>query len=1246
MLCVSLVLVLGLAVLGTAAYGQQGANITGTVTDPSGAVVPNAKITVTNLDNGFVTTTVSNSTGNYRFADLVNGRYSLQIEQQGFKTYDKKDITLDVNATVRIDVALQIGSVGTTVTVEENALQVQADTNDVSSTVTDTQISNLATNGRNIYQLLPLIPGASSQMPDFDRPGAQFQNHTVEFNGMRADDNNTMIDGGEAYDRGGGGIWIVSPSQDAIQEFTVSTSNFAADLGDSSGGMTQMAIKSGTKQFHASAWEYDRNDALDAYGWAQKDTASNPGKIAELRYNAFGFNAGGPVEFKSSNPKTFFFYNQEWRREVNPGATFNEFVFTQNERNGQLDTLNAFVGSGRPAGTTLMWVPETQDATAIAAFKNAGLAVGQPIPGNDLSKYPSLLDSNAQAYLNSGLLLNPNKSDGRTYFDNANETEYWREELGRVDHQFNDKISLFAHAIYDSDSQAQPNPAWTGNPFPTINSLETVPSWQGVVHLTMNLRPNLLNEMAFNETGNNITIANAGLWSPKLSKTGSSFAPPPLFANANTTGKWPSVNITGGLASIGANMGTGNWPWKNWYRSNQIKDDLSYIKGTHSFKVGFAWLWTSKVQQIFVDTAGNYGFYAGATGCSTTTDANENPNGCPVGTNGPSSSGLGIGDFLLGFTGNFNQPALQDAVSIHFHTPDAYVIDDWRVNRRLTLNLGIRWEALPHAYDAHDRLSNFYPSLYNSSNAVTFAGTVPTMVVNKQTVPLAGTNSAGVSWTATQPNTNVICSAATQSGCSSPNLGGFQLGSAIPHSQPVLAGFEFYMNGVGLAGQNGIPQGLTKNHDFNLAPRIGFAYDVFGDQKTILRGGGGVFFERNAGNEEYNMGTNLPFIATTSVSNVFLERPGVNFITGQGAAGAPETTSGIWTLDPNEKPSDVYQYSLGVQEQLRSNMVATVSYVGNNSVHLSDTTDLNVLPLNATSNRVMICGPACGGANGLNADPYRSYLGWGQIGQVEDEAGSHFHSLQASFRATAFHDLTFGGAYTLGHVWDEQDAQIVFGQNGNVSNPYDPKYDYGTSGFDRRQIVSGNFDYNLPIFQHQTGLAHNVLGGWTVSGIVAMLAGNPASPGGQPDWSGLSGINNRPEQIGRVEVTKTKTCSGGVCQYQWYNPNSFDVAGFDPSTGLGVFGNSGKNPIPGPGRQNWNLSLYKDFKFTERAGFQFKAESFNTWNHPQFTGVGGGLVNGGSVTNVGNPQTNNITATYLGGLTDPREFQFGARLYF
>ena len=286
---VTMLFILSVVLLGTAAYGQGTATIVGTVTDPTGAVVPNARITITNLDQGFVRTTDTNTAGSYDAPELPIGRFQVQVEASGFKTYDRTDVTLNVNDTVRVDALLQVGTVGQSVTVQANALQVQADTSEVSHTVTGEDISNLATNGRNnILQLTVLVPGTSSELPDLDSPGAQFQSHAVFFNGMRQDDNNWLIDGGEAYDRGGGGIMLVAPSQEAIDEFKVETSNYAADLGNSSGGMTSIAIKSGTKQFHGSAWEFNRNDVLDAYSYLSKQNA-NPTK-PELRYNLFGFN--------------------------------------------------------------------------------------------------------------------------------------------------------------------------------------------------------------------------------------------------------------------------------------------------------------------------------------------------------------------------------------------------------------------------------------------------------------------------------------------------------------------------------------------------------------------------------------------------------------------------------------------------------------------------------------------------------------------------------------------------------------------------------------------------------------------------------------------------------------------------------------------------------------------------------------------------------------------------------------------
>ncbi|MCU1242888.1 MAG: hypothetical protein JWO71_3614 [Candidatus Acidoferrum typicum] len=1147
-------LVLCLLIFGISsqAFGQN-ATVVGTITDPSGAAVANATITITHTETGQAYHLTSNSDGQYVAPDLPIGHYNVKVEASGFKVAEQKGVVLQVGDRIRLDYQMSVGGASETITVEANAVRVQTESGEVSNVITDQQLAQLAVNGRSIYQLAALTPGASSQINGYvNTPVGGDSN--VEFNGMRQNHNIYLLDGGEDDDRGGAGGMSIAPSTDAIAEFRALTSNYGADYGLSSAATMTMVLKSGTNTLHASAWEFNRNDALDARNFFNPATNldGTHNQVAKLRLNVFGFNVGGPVTlgrlYNPDKKRTFFFYNMEWRR-----------LIQGNLNNGQTVPLPSTYGGDFSSSATAINVPAATQVAPSVLFANcpggvapAGVVPGAPFPGN---KIPScMIAPNATALLTAGIF--PAPTSGNTFQGTSNTPTNLKEEIVRIDHNFTSKFSVFGHFVAEQVTQGYSISQWSGANVPTVGDTFGNPSYSGVIHTTYTISPTLLNEASFNYNGNRINIipfAGAGL---KSLAVPSGFVSNRLFSGPNNLNRIPNIDLNG---SAGTHFEVSSWPWVNKADDYQIRDDVSITKGAHQLKFGGSWALYKKVQDLFGQTQGSFGFDGTFTGND-------------------------FADFLLGDAKGYGELAIQDHGFWNNVSWAAYAQDNWRVNRRLTLNLGLRWDGVPHTYEANDRMGNFYPSLYNPANAA--------VMITDPNNPAFGTISPSSPGLGTSPN-------------------------------PILAGVPLYLNGIGIPEKNGVPKGLVNNHWAAFGPRLGFGYDLTGSGKTVVRGGFGIMYERIQGNDMYDAGPNIPFSLNVGLQSVTLANPGVSLATGN-LANRPINTADITGLAVNNyKLPASYQWSIGVQRQLNSKSVLTVAYVGNQGRHQSDRSEYN-LPDQAAL-------PSLIGGSKYSLAPGLPFRGFHSIRLTATEANTHYNGLQIDVNSQVGRDLQLRAFYTLSRAEDPSNGGTGGGDLNNVSNPYlGWRYDIGPSGFDRTHVAVVNFIYDIPLFRgNQSRLLKATVGGWQVSGIVTMESGVPINIGisGGQGGNGLPNATNRPDSVGSITYPQAAV-PGKQQGIQYINPAAFALPA------LGAFGNLGHNAARAPGRDNWNLSLFKSFVFSETRGsrLEFRVETFNTFNHTQFHDV-----------------SNNFGSSNFGQFTsawDPRIMQLGLKLYF
>jgi hypothetical protein len=1080
------------------------ATLNGVVTDTTGAVIPHASISIV-LDgiNGTARVVESDGAGNYTAPNLTAGTYSITVTATGFGTYKGKDIVLNVAEKHTVNVQLKAGAATTTVTVEANPLSIDTESSAQAGTISGIQIRELEIASRNFEQLVTLQPGVvNAGLGD----EASASNTGLAVNGARPLANNWTVDGADINDSGSNAQIVNLPSLDAIQEFTLQRGNYDAGYGRSGGGQILVATKNGTSSFHGDAYEFVRNTDLDANDYLNKQTQLANGQANQAsvnHHNDFGYTVGGPIyipnHYNADKKKTFFFWSQEWRKITAPSGEIVLGAATANDLAGIMPDTPVTVN-----GVTTYVPYTTAGPNQCAGITHDSILHQSTIPSSCFSK-------NSSVYYNDIFNKYPANS-GNNYNWSYSAMANTAEEILRVDHYFSDKVHFFARGMDDSMPYDDPMGNWAGNNFPGMAyTAMNMPGKNVVANLTWAISPRIVNELEF--------AYAQGEYQGSF-KSGQFATSPTVFSAL--TNNWsyadpysrnPSVEITGVTG-----FAPGSAPYKERNLDRTYFDNLTFTLGKHTLRTGFQFQQMVKSEN-------------GTNGDPTFTFQNTSAN---------APAAWSFGDFLLGNVLTYSQASRDTIPDLHYINSEAYVQDDWKLSRKLTVNLGVRWSRYPAPSDGNNTIVNFDPLVYSAAKApiITPAGNfatgpvIPATYANGLIFPTGGECSAA----------KAIAPLAT---CS-------PFGSTIAPTQSA-----------------------------NFAPRVGFAFNPDGHGTTSIRGGFGLFYDRLLnGLWEDAAFDNPPLVQFSTINTASFDS-----ISG-GMVAAPGTAPGSLWADgtPVFKTPLYVHFNLGVQRQLLPTTTVEVAYVGNVARHLAGQFDENQPTLAARNADT---------TDDVNA--IRPYLGYANIEVVAPIYTNNYNSLQVSLNHRA-HGLTLGGAYTwskdLTTMSDDRQA-------GETSDTYNMGLDYGPSASNTPQVLEVSYVYDLPFFKQQHGLEGHVLGGWEVSGISSFVSGASFTVTQTSDpfaSNGNRGIGLaqqryhaiRPNQIAPIKKIKSLG--------EWFSTSSFAPA-------VGAFGTEHNGALLGPGLQKWDIAAIKNLNLGERVKFQLRGEFFNAFNHASFSGV-------------------------------------------
>jgi hypothetical protein len=807
--------------------------------------------------------------------------------------------------------------------------------------------------------------------------------------------------------------------------------------------------KSGTNDLHGSAYEFLRNDKLNARNYFSPTRQP-------FRGNDFGFTVGGPVfipKVYNGRNKTFFFVHIGWIKERRQ-ELFLQKLPEPAYRGGDFSALGKSIID-----------PNT----------------GAPFPGNIIPL--ARFDKNALGYIKMYPAQNYRDSNGNTWTANQGHLDNTGERMFRGDHNFGQNHRLmgrYTHELRFADYRVAPGFEW-------LRRQDKTPADNIVVDFTSTLRANLINDLNFVRSHNRImqfppdvSGATWGISIPKLFPTNEQTYPLSNLNLSKIPDKAPNITLVN-YANIAPSA-----PWSNYQTIDDLKDNLTWIKGAHTIKTGFDYAYEIKFEPTNTNVFGDFTFDGKVTG-----DA--------------------FADMILGRAAQYSET---DTVAFNDNRRnafEAYIDDNWKLSRRFSLNIGLRYSYFPPAHESSDKYRVFRIANYNPAKAVTL-------------------NSAG---------------------------------QVVKNSGDLF-------------------NGLVNPADYwdfsrkNFAPRMSFAWDIFGDGKTALRGGYGMFYSREILGAFILMSGNPPFAKLVDLFNTSLSNP------GGGSARDFDLPTTLGSIDTKQQTPYTQQWNLNIQRSLNRNTMLEIGYSGSRAIHMMRTQDINQ-PL---ASLAVAQGT-------ISANFLRPYKGFGVLNHREQSYMSNYHGLHSLLTRKWSNGVSFQFAYTWSKAIDN--ADFTGGIYGFVPNTFDSRPERGRANFDATHNFVASYIYDLPWLKHNTGLASQVLSGWQLSGITTFQSGLPLNPQLGRDIAGTgSSSRQRPATSGSPFVG-----FGDRTATRWFDQSVFSAPA------LSAFSPLGRNILSAPGINNWDIGLSKIFKLHgERPTLEVRAESYNTFNHTEFNAVG------------------------------------------